>query len=165
MRRLVSMAGLIAVAAACHSSSEGFATAPADAGPAPSASAAPSGSGRLGILPPGAAHPGAGSQCNPAKDAAVCSPDGTTQMSCSLGMWQAVFLCDGPAGCKGSGDKLVCDLKPVKEGDPCVSGYNPPRCNDVQVLMSCVNKKWVKTACKAPGKCLPATTDSPAGCR
>ncbi len=95
----------------------------------------------------------------------MCSPDGTTQMSCSLGMWQAVYLCDGPAGCKGTGDKLVCDLKPQKEGDPCTGGINPPRCNDGQVLMSCVNRKWVKTTCQAPGVCKGATLDSPAGCR
>lgn len=138
-----------------------------DTQPVPSASAsvgaAPSSMGAL-RRPTVPSPPGA--ICDPVKDSAVCSPDGTTQQSCSMGRWQTVFACDGPEGCKGRGDKLVCDVKrPVNEGDPCTMGINPPRCNNSQDLMACVFGKWKKTTCSAPGKCLAATMDMPAGCR
>ncbi len=106
-----------------------------------------------------------GGECDPAKQAAVCSPDGTTQLSCNMGKWQTVHLCDGPNGCKGSGNDLVCDMKPVKEGDACTGGLNMPRCNDGQTLMQCMNGKWKKLVCSLPGHCRPPADDMPAGCR
>jgi len=155
--------------AACHRSSGGASASSVEAG-APSASASAVASGRfkpaMSGMPRGPA--GMGNQCDDAKQAAVCSPDGKMQMSCALGMWKTVASCDGPAGCKGSGDDLKCDVaRPVKEGDDCKGGFSPPRCNDGQTYMSCVNTKWKKIVCAAPGHCRepdPAK-DFPAGCR
>jgi hypothetical protein len=164
MRMLFASACALCVVWGCHGSSSGSSETPPESGPPPSASAGPIASGRAGLrLPQLPAHPG--TDCDPEKDAAVCSPDGTSQMSCSLGHWQLVHVCDGPEGCKGRGDKLVCDLKPVNEGDPCTGGINPPRCNNAYDVMACVFNKWKKTTCSPPGKCQAATTDMPAGCR
>jgi len=103
-------------------------------------------------------------RCDPVKDAAVCSPDGTAQMSCGQGRWMTVQLCDGAKGCTGRGDDLVCDQKKVKAGDACTPNVSLPRCNDPKTLMRCMKGKWVQTLCAPPGKCHSQTIDSPALC-
>jgi hypothetical protein len=169
MRRVMAwMIVLMALPACAKSSgSSGASASSTEAG----ATAASSGN----VVPPalsalrnqlthGGPHAGP-SQCDPTTQAAVCSPDGKTQLSCNMGMWKTVHDCDGPAGCKGSGDDIVCDMKPAKEGDPCTGGLNMPRCNDDQTLMQCMFGKWKKLVCSAPGHCRPPKDDMPAGCR
>ena len=104
-------------------------------------------------------------KCTPAKDAAVCSPDGKAHMSCGLDQWITVELCDGPAGCRGRGDGLVCDVKHVEAGDPCTMGVSPPRCNSPHELMMCKSGKWVSLVCSPPGICRRPTSDMPSSCR
>src|SRR5208282_161660 len=107
MRRFLPGACLLIVATACRSSCGGGSAADAgspvqEAGPAASG-AIPSASASAGTI----VARGLG-RCDPRRDAAVCSADGKEQLSCGLGMYVTVQICDGPAGCKGSGDDLVC---------------------------------------------------------
>ena len=164
MRRLVPAVCLLVVAGGCRSSCGGGAAAAADAGSsAPEAATSapaviPSASGSAGHFL------GVG-RCDPRKDGAVCSPDGKSQLSCGLGDWITVQLCDGPAGCKGRGDDLVCDVKPVKAGDPCANGMSPPRCNGTRELLQCKSGKWASLVCSGGGTCRPPTSDMPSSCR
>jgi hypothetical protein len=165
MRRSVLIACLLVGAAACKSScDDGPATDTGTRGPDSGAFvASPS-------VPPSTAGDAQAvgrfvRKCDFRKDAAVCSPDGTQQMSCAFGMLKTVQICDGPAGCKGSGDNLVCDLKHVDAGDPCTMGISPPRCNSASELLQCLTGKWSSLICSAPGTCHPPTSDSPAMCR
>lgn len=171
MRRLPWL-GLLVLVGACHSSSKGDAPEAGPGwtlGPAASASAragpvmlqASASGGTTVALPPGRVM----GRCDGVKDAAVCSPDGTAEMSCANGRWMTVQLCDGPKGCTGRGDDLACDQKKVKAGDPCPPNVSLPRCNDPKTLMRCMSGKWVQTVCALPGKCRPQTLDSPAVCQ
>jgi hypothetical protein len=167
MRRWLPVAALLVTSGAC-SSSCGSCSKPAtvaEAGPAaPSTSASAASASTSASAAPAASGRFFGG-CNPKTQAAVCTPDGTAQMSCGLGEWKMVRQCDGPAGCKGSGDDLVCDVKHVTEGEACTGGLNPPRCQGPQVLMQCLKGKWARLVCSPPGTCQEPTPDMPASCR